>query len=90
MLQSRLYTIEVYAKHLFPFPYPTIQAVSGPAGGIEYPMITFNHPLTTLEDDGTRTYSRGDKRRLKCGLSARALTSIQLSDTLGHDCVYAY
>ena len=31
---------------------------------MEYPMITFNGPRTTLQDDGSRTYSLAEKRFL--------------------------
>jgi hypothetical protein len=38
--------------------------VNGPVGGMEYPMITFNGPRTTLQEDGSRTYSQAEKRFL--------------------------
>ena len=62
--QAVIHTMEVYSRFSFPYPYPTAQSVNGPAGGMEYPMITFNGPRTELQDDGERTYSRGTKRFL--------------------------
>jgi hypothetical protein len=56
--------MEVYSRFSFDYPYPTSQSVNGPVGGMEYPMITFNGPRTTLQDDGTRTYSQAEKRFL--------------------------
>jgi aminopeptidase N len=38
--------------------------VNGPVGGMEYPMITFNGPRTELQEDGSRTYSRSERRFL--------------------------
>ena len=58
---SVIHTMDVYSRMSFPYPYPTAQSVNGPVGGMEYPMITFNGPRTTLQDDGTRTYSLGVK-----------------------------
>ncbi len=36
------YTIEVFSKYLWPYPYPPMTAVDGPSscGGMEYPMMT--------------------------------------------------
>lgn len=60
-----VHTLEVYSRFSFDFPYPTAQSVSaGFVGGMEYPMITFNGPRATLQDDGTRTYSLAEKRFL--------------------------
>ncbi len=59
--QAVIHTMEEYSKLSFDYPYPTAQSVNGPVGGMEYPMITFNGPRTTLQDDGTRTYSLGVK-----------------------------
>jgi hypothetical protein len=56
--------MEVYSRFSFDYPYPTSQSVNGPVGGMEYPMITFNGPRTTLQDNGTRTYSQAEKRFL--------------------------
>lgn len=56
-----VHTMEVYSRYSFDYPYPTAQSVNGPVGGMEYPMITFNGPRTTLQDDGTRTYSESEK-----------------------------
>ena len=53
--------MEVYGRFSFDFPYPVIQSVNGPVGGMEYPMITFNGPRTKLQDDGDRTYSMSEK-----------------------------
>ena len=56
-----VHTMKVYSRFSFDYPYPTAQSVNGPVGGMEYPMITFNGPRTTLNDDGTRTYSLSEK-----------------------------
>ena len=56
-----VHTMEVYSRFSFDYPYPTAQSVNGPVGGMEYPMITFNGPRTTLQDDGTRTYTMAEK-----------------------------
>lgn len=62
--QAVIHTMEVYSRYSFPYPYPTAQSVNGPAGGMEYPMITFNGPRTELRENGERTYSRATKRFL--------------------------
>jgi len=62
--EAVMHTMEVYSKFSFDYPYPTSQSVNGPVGGMEYPMITFNGPRTDLEEDGTRTYSRSEKKFL--------------------------
>ena len=62
--QAVVQTMEVYSRFSFDYPYTTAQSVNGPVGGMEYPMITFNGPRTDLQDDGTRTYSRSEKRFL--------------------------
>lgn len=62
--ESVIHTMEVYSRFSFDYPYPTAQSVNGPVGGMEYPMITFNGPRTTLQDDGTRTYTQAEKRFL--------------------------
>ena len=59
-----IHTMEVYNRFAFDYPYPVAQSVNGPVGGMEYPMITFNGPRTTLQDDGSRTYSLSEKRFL--------------------------
>jgi hypothetical protein len=56
-----IHTMEVYGRFSFDFPYPVIQSVNGPVGGMEYPMITFNGPRTELQDDGDRTYAMSEK-----------------------------
>ena len=61
---SVVHTMDVYNRFAFDYPYPTSQSVNGPVGGMEYPMITFNGPRTTLQDDGTRTYTMAEKRFL--------------------------
>ncbi|BDX05047.1 M1 family metallopeptidase [Planctobacterium marinum] len=62
--ESVIHTMEVYSRFSFDYPYPTAQSVNGPVGGMEYPMITFNGPRTTLQDDGSRTYTLAEKRFL--------------------------
>jgi hypothetical protein len=59
-----VHTLKVYSRFSFDYPYPTAQSVNGPVGGMEYPMITFNGPRTTLNKDGTRTYSLAQKMNL--------------------------
>jgi hypothetical protein len=60
-----IHTLDVYSRFSFDYPYPTAQSVNvGFVGGMEYPMITFNGPRTELQDDGSRTYSLGEKRFL--------------------------
>ena len=60
-----IHALEVYSRFTFDYPWPTAQSVSvGFLGGMEYPMITFNGPRTTLRDDGSRTYTLADKRFL--------------------------
>lgn len=56
-----IHTLDVYSRFSFDYPYPTAQSVNGPVGGMEYPMITFNGPRTTLQEDGSRTYSMAEK-----------------------------
>ena len=58
---SVIHTMEVYSRFSFDYPYPTSQSVNGPVGGMEYPMITFNGPRTTLQEDGSRTYTMAEK-----------------------------
>lgn len=62
--EAVIHTMEVYSRFSFDYPYPVSQSVNGPVGGMEYPMITFNGPRTTLQDDGSRTYSQAEKRFL--------------------------
>ena len=63
--ESVIHTLEVYSRFSFDYPYPTAQSVNiGFVGGMEYPMITFNGPRTTLQDDGSRTYTMAEKRFL--------------------------
>lgn len=62
--QAVIHTMEVYSRYSFPYPYPVAQSVNGPVGGMEYPMITFNGPRTEPREDGTRTYSRAERRFL--------------------------
>ncbi len=44
--QAIIHTLEVYSRFSFAYPYPKEQSVNGPAGGMEYAMITFNGPRT--------------------------------------------
>lgn len=62
--EAVIHTLEVYSRFSFDYPYPVSQSVNGPVGGMEYPMITFNGPRTTLQEDGSRTYSQAEKRFL--------------------------
>ncbi len=58
------HTLAVYSRFSFDYPYPVAQSVNGPVGGMEYPMITFNGPRTTWQEDGSRTYTQAEKRFL--------------------------
>ena len=62
--ESVIHTMEVYSRFSFDYPYPVAQSVNGPVGGMEYPMITFNGPRTTLHEDGSRTWTQAEKRFL--------------------------
>lgn len=62
--ESIVHTMEVYGRYSFDYPYPTSLSVNGPTGGMEYPMITFNGPRSTLQKDGSRTYTLAEKRYL--------------------------
>jgi len=62
--EAVIHTLEVYSRFSFDYPYPVAQSVNGPVGGMEYPMITFNGPRTTLQKDGSRTWSQSEKRFL--------------------------
>ena len=59
--EAVVHTLETYSKYTFPYPYPTAQSVNGPVGGMEYPMISFNGPRNSVDEDGNITYSRGSK-----------------------------
>ncbi|MFQ3243939.1 MAG: putative secreted protein [Arenicella sp.] len=61
---SVVHTMDVYSQYTFDYPYPVAISVNGPVGGMEYPMITFNGPRTTLQKDGSRTYTQAEKRFL--------------------------
>ena len=52
-----VHTLDVYSRFTFPYPYPVAISVTGPVGGMEYPMICFNGPRP--EEDGT--YSKRTK-----------------------------
>ncbi|WP_019961815.1 M1 family metallopeptidase [Woodsholea maritima] len=61
------HTLDVYSSFSFPYSYPTAQSISGPQGGMEYPMITFNgasYGRPVIGEDGELTYSRASKRGL--------------------------
>lgn len=62
--EAVVHTMEVYSRFSFDYPYPVAQSVNGPVGGMEYPMITFNGPRTTWQEDGSRTYTLAEKRFL--------------------------
>ncbi len=45
------HTIETYSSYTFDYPYPVAISVNGPvAGGMEYPMISFNRPRPYKDD----------------------------------------
>jgi len=62
--EAVVHTIDVYSRYTFDYPYPVSISVNGPVGGMEYPMITFNGPRTIWHEDGSRTYTLGEKRFL--------------------------
>ncbi len=49
--QAIAQTIDVYGRHVLPYPYPVMSAVNGPVGGMEYPMLNFDG--SRPEKDGT-------------------------------------
>ncbi len=59
--KSVAHTLAVYSKFSTPYPWPKAISVNGPVGGMEYPMITFNGPRPTKDDEGNLTYSRRTK-----------------------------
>ena len=60
--EAIIHTMEQYSKYTFDYPYPVSISVNGPVGGMEYPMITFNGPRPTLDEEaGVKTYSRKTK-----------------------------
>jgi len=57
-----IHTIDQYNKYAFDYPYPVAISVNGPAGGMEYPMISFNGPRPTKDKKtGELTWSRRTK-----------------------------
>ena len=62
--ESVVHTMQVYSRYTFDYPYPNAISVNGPVGGMEYPMISFNGPRTTWNEDGSRTYTLAEKRYL--------------------------
>jgi hypothetical protein len=57
-----IHTVEHYNKYALDYPYPVAISVNGPAGGMEYPMISFNGPRPTKDKKtGEITYSKGSK-----------------------------
>jgi hypothetical protein len=36
-------SVEIFSKHWFTYPYPTVTVVGGPVGGMEYPGLAFCH-----------------------------------------------
>ncbi len=60
--EAIIHTMEQYSKYTFDYPYPVSISVNGPVGGMEYPMITFNGPRPTLDEEtDEKTYSRRTK-----------------------------
>jgi len=59
--EAIVHTLETYSKYTFPYPYPVAISVNSSTSGMEYPMISFNPPRPTEDDDGKRTYSRRTK-----------------------------
>ncbi len=57
------HTMDVYSKYSFAYPYPIAISVNAwEAGGMEYPMITFNgYRPAKDEETGDITYSRNTK-----------------------------
>lgn len=54
------HAVDVYARHTFSYPYPTVQAAFGPVDGMEHAMLAFSE----FQPDGSdgRSYSREMKR----------------------------
>ena len=60
--QAIIHTIEQYNKYSFDYPYPVAISVNGPAGGMEYPMISFNGPRPNKDKKtGELTWSKRTK-----------------------------
>jgi hypothetical protein len=60
--QAIIHTVEQYNKYSFDYPYPVAISVNGPAGGMEYPMISFNGPRPNKDKKtGELTWSRRTK-----------------------------
>ncbi|MGI9323945.1 MAG: M1 family metallopeptidase [Pseudomonadales bacterium] len=79
--EAVVHTMEVYSRFAFPYPYPTAQSINTwKAGGMEYPMVTFNgyrpepyepeeaeqseQQPSTKEEQPANTYSRDVKYAL--------------------------
>lgn len=60
---SVAHTMDVYSRFSFAYPYPVAISVNAwEAGGMEYPMITFNGYRPVVDEEtGARTYSRRTK-----------------------------
>ena len=58
-------TIETYSRFSIVYPYPNVQSINGPIGGMEYPMVGFNGPRPVKDEKtGEKTYSRAIKYAL--------------------------
>lgn len=73
--EAVMHTLDVYSRFSFPYPYPTAQSVNTwRAGGMEYPMITFNgyrpEPIKAEEKEGLVEDAQQStyKRRVKHSL----------------------
>jgi hypothetical protein len=62
--QAIIHTLDVYSRFTFPYPYPLAQAVNGPAGGMEYPMLAFAAQRPQRDATGAVSYSRRDKYQM--------------------------
>ncbi len=66
--QAVVHTMDVYSRLSFDYPYPTAQSVNTwQAGGMEYPMITFNgyrpDPPKSTNDDPASPEARAEAQR---------------------------
>lgn len=59
--EAIVHTLEVYSKYTFPYPYPVALSINSATSGMEYPMVSFNPPRPTEDENGKRTYSSRTK-----------------------------
>jgi len=76
--------IEVYGRRVFPYPYPTAQAVNGPVDGMEYPMLTFNDPRPRSDGSVGQVSAAGPKNSL-IGINMHEIGHIWFSMIVNSD-----